>query len=55
MRRVIANDWMSLERVIQSSGSDDDPVGRFPPRRLAPPLLRRDLTALDADDPARKS
>jgi dihydrofolate reductase len=29
MRKVIANEWMSLDGVIQSSGSDDDPSGGF--------------------------
>jgi dihydrofolate reductase len=29
MRKVIANEWMSLDGVIQSSGSDDDPTGGF--------------------------
>jgi len=29
MRKVIANAWMSLDGVIQSSGSDDDPSGGF--------------------------
>ena len=29
MRRVIANEWMSLDGVIQSSGSDDDLTGGF--------------------------
>ncbi len=28
MRKVIANEWMSLDGVIQSSGSDDGPGGR---------------------------
>jgi dihydrofolate reductase len=29
MRKVIANEWMSLDGVIQSSGSDDDLTGGF--------------------------
>jgi DNA-binding transcriptional ArsR family regulator/dihydrofolate reductase len=29
MRKVIANEFMSLDGVIQSSGSDDDPTGGF--------------------------
>jgi dihydrofolate reductase len=29
MRKVIANEFMSLDGVIQSSGSDDDPSGGF--------------------------
>jgi dihydrofolate reductase len=29
MRKVIANELMSLDGVIQSSGSDDDPTGGF--------------------------
>lgn len=29
MRKVTANEWMSLDGVIQSSGSDDDPSGGF--------------------------
>jgi hypothetical protein len=29
MRKVIANEWMSLDGVIQSSGSHDDPTGGF--------------------------
>lgn len=29
MRKVIANEWMSLDGVIQSSGSKDDPSGGF--------------------------
>jgi dihydrofolate reductase len=29
MRKVIANEWMSLDGVIQSAGSDDDTTGGF--------------------------
>ena len=29
MRKLVANEWMSLDGVIQSSGSDDDPTGGF--------------------------
>jgi dihydrofolate reductase len=29
MRKIIANELMSLDGVIQSSGSDDDPTGGF--------------------------
>jgi dihydrofolate reductase len=29
MRKVIANEWMSLDGVIQSAGSDDDTSGGF--------------------------
>ena len=29
MRKVVANEWMSLDGVVQSAGSDDDTTGGF--------------------------
>lgn len=41
-RKVIANEWMSLDGVIQSSGSDDDQTGGSA-MGLAPAVLRREV------------
>jgi hypothetical protein len=29
VRKVVANEWMSLDGVVQSAGSDDDTTGGF--------------------------